>query len=256
MARDPKKPKPTPEESQAALLKLTSGVASISHFGIKGPPASPLLAPAKPAVPATVPALPELAASRPANAPVVEPAAPAETAAVEAASRLASIVTPPASVIKPVPPQEEQKGENDGGGEGEPAPGPAAALEAAPEAVSVEPVVEVAAAEPDATQADLDESSDGEGIPAADVTGPALATTPGEYDLSTIFVRSKAKKTFLSRITPDNQEFFNNLGTMLGAGTSAPDIIHNILMQWRASHEGLAQKAMQKRLRQLITKKH
>ena len=224
-----KNPKLTPEESRAARLALTAGVASMSHFGIQPPSASPLLPLSKPAEPeaATVPALPEPATGKVAGS---------------------------AGASTPAPLQEEQKGEKDGVGEGQPAPGPAAALDVAPEPVPVQPAVEVAAGEPDATQADLDESSDGEQSPAADVTGPELATT-GTYDFKSVFASPKVKKSILIRITQEHHEFFVNLGLVLGSGASAPDIIHNIMSQWREANDAPIQKAMQKRLRQLITKK-
>lgn len=266
MAKDPKKPKPTPEESAAKLAALTSGVASISHFGIKGPAPAPMLPAPKAAAPAA--ALATEPAAAPAPAPVVAEAAAeavtteptaTEPATVETGSAVVESTETASEPAAAAEPEKEQKGENDGVGEGLPALGaapaqPVAGPPALP-ATAPEPTNEVAAPGPDATKVALDESSHNEEEASTDEQGPAAAPAAGEYDIASVFVPAKDKKTILVRITPDNQEFFMNLGTMLGAGASAPDIIHNILTQWREANEPKAKKAMQKRLREMLTKK-
>ncbi len=77
----------------------------------------------------------------------------------------------------------------------------------------------------------------------------------GELDLAQLFVPSAEKKTTTLRITADHQQYFTQLGFILGGGASAPDIIHNILNRFRQEHEAQLQKAMKKQIRQMMAPK-
>ncbi|GAB3241040.1 hypothetical protein GCM10027346_35990 [Hymenobacter seoulensis] len=111
----------------------------------------------------------------------------------------------------------------------------------------------VAAPEPEDEEEDedKDELAEAEAAPAE----PLLPVTPGELDLASLFVPSTEKKGTTLRITADHQQFFTNLGFILGSGASAPDIIHNILNRFRAEHEAQILKAMKKQLRQMMAPK-
>ncbi|UOQ75185.1 hypothetical protein [Hymenobacter cellulosilyticus] len=82
-----------------------------------------------------------------------------------------------------------------------------------------------------------------------------MPSESGELDLARLFVPSSEKKGTTLRITADHQQFFTNMGFLLGNGASAPDIIHNILTRFRADHEAQIQKAMKKQMRQMMTPK-
>jgi hypothetical protein len=68
----------------------------------------------------------------------------------------------------------------------------------------------------------------------------------GSLNLAALFSPSPTKKETMLRITADNKEFFTNLGFALGNGATAPEIIHNILTQFRQQHEAELQKLIRK----------
>lgn len=217
--------KKTPESKEAAaerrqreLALLTSGVAAFSLMGETPPPAAaPVPAPAPPApvavAPAATPAAP--AAPEPVRVP----------AGVKAAAPPAVAATPITASTAPTAAPAKRVGE-----------GPAAS----PKATTAPPAVEDESAADDEAEQDA---------PAADGSAPAET---GELDLARLFVPSSEKKGTTLRITADHQQFFTNLGFLLGSGASAPDIIHNILTRFRAEHEAQIQKAMKKQMRQLM----
>lgn len=89
--------------------------------------------------------------------------------------------------------------------------------------------------------------------PLASAAGPA-AELPvagvAQPDLTALFAASGEKKTFQVRITASHQQFFQQVGVLLGAGASSADIIHNILTAFRAANEGQIQAALLQQLRQ------
>ncbi len=127
----------------------------------------------------------------------------------------------------------------------------------APEVPTVAPakrVGEEPAVSPKATTAppaveDGPDTDDAAELDAPEAEAPAET---GELDLARLFVASSEKKGTTLRITADHQQFFTNLGFLLGKGASAPDIIHNILTRFRADHEAQIQKAMKKQMRHLM----
>lgn len=173
----------------------------------------------------------------PAPAPVEAPAIPAP-AAPEA-------VEIPAPAPKPAPKPAAAKT----------APEPARQAAAAPSKAGVgEGTISAAPSRtntPAVEEPEELEPEEGE-TPAAGL--PAQAQT-GELDLAALFVPSTEKKGTTLRITADHQQFFTNLGFLLGHGASAPDIIHNILNRFRAEHEDQIQKALKKHLRQMMGSK-
>lgn len=216
--------KKTPESKEDAaarrqreLAALTSGVAAFSLMG-ETPPAAPT------PVEAAQPTIPVAAAptATPAPAPVPEPAELKE-------------VVPPAAAATP---------------------GPTAAPSTAPaKRVGEEPAIAPkATVAPPAVEDESDsDDEDGEADAPEVDTAPPMAS--GELDLARLFVPSSEKKGTTLRITADHQQFFTNLGFLLGNGASAPDIIHNILTRFRAEHEAQIQKAMKKQIRQLVAPK-
>ncbi|MBT9395030.1 hypothetical protein KLP40_17825 [Hymenobacter sp. NST-14] len=224
--------KKTPESKEAAaerrqreLAALTSGVAAFSLMGDAPRPATPAPAPVEAPAPAT------------AQAPVV----PA-TAAVAA---------PPVGA-------KEQEGKKVASAP-EPAPAPAAPVQAvesvmeAPAPIGEEPRATALPVPPAAasTPEEPDDAEADDELPAS--TAPVAAA--GELDLTQLFVHSSEKKTTTLRITADHQQYFAQLGFILGGGASAPDIIHNILNRFRQEHEAQLQKAMKKQIRQMMAPK-
>lgn len=208
---------------QRELALLTSGVAAFSLMGETPPPAP---APVQTSAPAPVPAAPAATApvaitaevATPAPQPIPEPEGKKAAAQPTAATSGKATATPTATPVKRV---------------GEEPVGPAKTA-SAPVTVETEP------------EADDDAEL---GEPDAEV--PATTETGG-LDLSQLFVPSSEKKGTTLRITADHQQFFTNLGFLLGNGASAPDIIHNILTRFRAEHEAPIQKALKKQMRQLL----
>ncbi|WP_226163707.1 hypothetical protein [Hymenobacter terricola] len=217
--------KKTPETKEAAaerrqrdLAALTSGVAAFSLMGEAPRPSAPVVVPAaQEPVAATPPAAAsaEVAASQPV---VAEPETKQEK-------------SQPVSAPAPVAPSVEATAPAGRGGE---------------EATSTNTV---AASLPSAPDEDLPEEAEpGDADPK-----PAGAAT--ELDLAQLFVPSAEKKGTTLRITAEHQQFFAQVGFILGAGASAPDIIHNVLARFRADHEIQIQKAMKKQLRQMMSPK-
>lgn len=165
--------------------------------------------------------MPVAAATPTATAPAAESVSPAPTTPVVSTATVA----PPAfePVTTPQPASLPKVARPDAGRPATPAASAAAAEE--------EPVDRV-----------------GEELPAA--TTPAGG---GELDVAALFAPATGKKDTTLRITAAHQQFFSQLGVVLGNGTSAPDIIHNILTQFRAQHEAtlsrLVRRALSKQFR-------
>ena len=88
--------------------------------------------------------------------------------------------------------------------------------------------------------------------PPASVVPAAAPATGGEasLDFAGLVAASGEKKTFQVRITASHQQFFQQVGVLLGGGASSADVIHNILTAFRAAHEAQLQAALQQQLRQ------
>ena len=87
---------------------------------------------------------------------------------------------------------------------------------------------------------------------------PPLATATGntpQFSFDGLYVPSEEKKTFQVRITATHQQLFQQMGLLLGGGTSSADVIHNILNQFVEQHEQQIQKALQRQLRQMMSPK-
>jgi len=84
---------------------------------------------------------------------------------------------------------------------------------------------------------------------AAPLAGPPISgeTQP---DFTALFAASGEKKTFQVRITASHQQFFQQVGVLLGGGASSADVIHNILTAFRAANEEQLLAALQQQLRQ------
>lgn len=224
-----KKPKLTPEEQMAELARLTGSVAAISHMGTSQPFVLPTPAPE------TVPAP---AATAPEPAPVRVEAAPA----VLEAKPEPSVPVAPVAATEPAP-------------QSVAAPAPAASttpLE--PEGEKALPVV----APPAAPAAELPvEDDQEEEVVEVEAAPTPLATGDGKdkLDLTSLFADSAEKKTFQIRITASHQQFFQQMGLLLGGGASSTDVIHNILAQFKAANEAQIQKAFQRQLRQMMSPK-
>jgi hypothetical protein len=226
-----KKPKLTPEEQMAELARLTGSVAAISHMGTSQPFVLPTPAPettptpaASAPEPAAVPV--EAAPSVPAAKP--EPSVPvAPVAASEPAPQLAAAPVPAVSTVTVEP-----KGEK-ASAVVAPAPPAAPASEAPGEDDLEEEEVEVEAAPTPAATGDVKD----------------------KLDLTSLFADSAEKKTFQIRITASHQQFFQQMGLLLGGGASSTDVIHNILAQFKAANEAQIQKAFQRQLRQMMSPK-
>lgn len=227
-----KKPKLTPEEQMAELARLTGSVAAISHMGTSQPFVLP--------TPASEPT-PTPAATAPEPAPV----------SVEAAPPVPASKPEPSVPVAPV-------------AASEPAPQLAAAPEPAVSAVPVEPKGEkpspvVAPAPPAAPAAELPVADDLEEEEEVEVEAAPTPAATGDgkdkLDLTSLFADSAEKKTFQIRITASHQQFFQQMGLLLGGGASSTDVIHNILAQFKAANEAQIQKAFQRQLRQMMSPK-
>jgi hypothetical protein len=225
--------KKTPESKEDAaarrqreLALLTSGVAAFSLMGEAPRPEATAAAPApveSPAPAAQVEASAAQAATPAPAAPQPASREPEEKKAETQPSAAANVVQAAPKAAAPV----ERVGE-----------GPVSPGAASPPAVPVP-------AEADNEDADPAEE---EALPE-----PPAAAETSELVLAQLFVPSAEKKGTTLRITADHQQFFTNLGFILGSGASAPDIIHNILTRFRADHEQQIEKALKKQLRQLLT---
>lgn len=98
---------------------------------------------------------------------------------------------------------------------------------------------------------EVDDDELAEQTPPEPTAAPML-TAGASYDVHSLFVPTKDKKTVMFRITPAMHQYFQQIGMILGNGASVPDVVHNILTQWRAEHGAQVQKAMQKQLRQML----
>lgn len=225
-----KKPKLTPEEQMAELARLTGSVAAISHMGTSQPFVLPTPAPETTPTPA---------AMAPEAAPVPIEAAPP----VPAAKPEPSVPVAPVAATKPAPPAVA-------------APAPAAS--AAPlEPEGEKALVVEAPAPPSAPAAELPVEEDQEEEVEVETAPMPVATgdSKDKLDLTSLFADSAEKKTFQIRITASHQQFFQQMGLLLGGGASSTDVIHNILAQFKAANEAQIQKAFQRQLRQMMSPK-
>lgn len=226
----PKKPALSEEERRARMAALTSDVAAVNLLDgrtMPSPTATPTAdAPVSPAAPAE----PTQAASSPA------PAAPTLTPAPQ--HDVAGEVMVPAEI--PVG-GIEQEGEKSAASTQVASPMSKPALPPEPVLVPA-PVVVASTAGPQDEAEAADRGGEGVSEEAAPVG------QPGELNIAGLFTRSSEKKDTTLRITAGHQQFFNQLGLVLGNGASAPDIIHNILMQFRQQHEAALAKQVKKAL--------
>ena len=228
-----KKPKLTPEEQMAELARLTGSVAAISHMGTSQPFVLPTPAPEPTptqAASAPEPAAVPVEAAPPVPAAKPEPSVPVTpVTATEPAPQLAAAPKPAVSAVPGEP-----KGEK-------PSPVVAPAPPAAPAAEL--PVAD-----------DLEEEDEEVEVEAAP-TPAATGESKDKLDLTSLFADSADKKTFQIRITASHQQFFQQMGLLLGGGASSTDVIHNILAQFKAANEAQIQKAFQRQLRQMMSPK-
>ncbi|AYA39053.1 hypothetical protein D3Y59_17865 (plasmid) [Hymenobacter oligotrophus] len=215
------------ERRQRELAALTSGVAAFSLMGDAPRPVAPAPAPVEAPAPAVAetPAAP----STPSAAEVAPPAAVKEPEGKKAtpASEVAAVPVAPVQAVEPA---------------------------VAPSPVGEEPRSAAPAPLPLSAPASAPEEEDGEEAEEELPVAPPVAAG-GELDLAQLFVPSAEKKTTTLRITADHQQYFTQLGFILGGGASAPDIIHNILSRFREEHEAQLQKAMKKQIRQMMSPK-
>ncbi|MCA8833367.1 hypothetical protein [Hymenobacter pini] len=219
------------ERRQRELAALTSGVAAFSLMGDATRPATPAPTPAETPAPAApdTPAAPSTAPAAEVTLPVTAKEPEGKKAAP--APEVTAVPTAPVQVVEPAV--------------------------AAPATVADEPRAAAPAPLPSPAPASAPEAEEGE-EEQADEELPAaapVAAAGGELDLAQLFVPSAEKKTTTLRITADHQQYFTQLGFILGGGASAPDIIHNILSRFREEHEAQLQKAMKKQIRQMMAPK-
>ena len=223
-----KKPKLTPEEQMAELARLTGSVAAISHMGTSQP--FVLTNP----VPETAPT-PAASALEPAAVPVEAaptvaalPEPPVTVAPIAAAEPTPQPTTPPvpAASVAPIEPK------------GEKTP-------------TVAPPVPQSAPAVELTVEDAPDEEEAEAAPTPATTGDGK----DKLDLTSLFADSAEKKSFQIRITASHQQFFQQMGLLLGGGASSTDVIHNILAQFKAANEAQIQKAFQRQLRQMMSPK-
>lgn len=226
-----KKPKLTPEEQMAELARLTGSVAAISHMGTSQPFVLPTPAPEAAITPA---ASASESAAEPFEAvppvPAAKPDVPVPVAPVAATEPAPQSPTAPAPAASAAP--LEPKGEK------------ASAL--------------VAPVPPAAPAAELfggDDQEEEEVEVEAAPTPVATGDGQDKLDLTSLFADSAEKKTFQIRITASHQQFFQQMGLLLGGGASSTDVIHNILAQFKAANEAQIQKAFQRQLRQMMSPK-
>ena len=224
-----KKPKLTPEEQMAELARLTGSVAAISHMGTSQPFVLP--SPAPEAAPMPAASAPE---------PAVEPVEPAPP--VAAAPPEPPVPVAPVATAEPAP---------------QPVPVPAPAASSIPIEPKGEKTAAVAAPAPHAAPAAEVPAEDAPDEEEAEAAPTPAATGDGKdkLDLTSLFADSAEKKTFQIRITASHQQFFQQMGLLLGGGASSTDVIHNILAQFKAANEAQIQKAFQRQLRQMMSPK-
>lgn len=268
MAKSSAKPRPTDEERRAKLALLTSDVASVNLLDGGTIPSGPSSPPAPTSPEPSTETAPATAGAVDAVKEVAIPAAPfASTSEGDAAAQAATVTAAPA------PDEQENNQEQEGEksqapahvepvaadlAHVEPAPVPAAV---APEPTSAPAVASVAAApiaappvaavpELPATEVASDDEADAgaDGVGEPTTAKPAAAGVFGELDLVALFAPSAEKKSTTLRVTTANQQFFSQLGLVLGNNASAPDIIHNILTMFRTQNEPALKRLIKKAL--------
>ncbi len=227
-----KKPKLTPEEQMAELARLTGSVAAISHMGTSQPFVLPGAAPET----AVAPTTPAASAPEPAAAPV------------ETAPPVPAVQPEPTVTVAPIPAVEPEP---------QPATPPVAAASADPVEPKGEKAPVVAPTVPPVAPAAELPAEDDQAEEEAEVVPTPAAPGDGKdkLDLTSLFADSAEKKSFQIRITASHQQFFQQMGLLLGGGASSTDVIHNILAQFKAANEVQIQKAFQRQLRQMMSPK-
>jgi hypothetical protein len=139
---------------------------------------------------------------------------------------------------------EEQKGEKVSPAPvAEPLATPTPEVVATP-VVAPNPATPVAAPKP--TQR-ADPNSEKEVV--AETPAETSSTLDEELGLGGLFAPSSEKKTAHCRITNTHYQYFQLLGTLVGDGTSIPDIVHNIIADFIKKNDSKMQKAIQKGMR-------
>lgn len=229
MAKLPtKKKEKTPEEKAAELAAMMGDVSPIRLTPKAAQPAAD--------TPSSQPSTP-LASPEPAAASVT----PVPAATPPVAAQLPVVASVPA------PTASDRGGAKKKSTPQPAAPQPAAAT-AAPVAAPEETEPEEAE-EPEETE-EIDDETFDEPTPEPAAVPPVAVEA--SYDVNSLFVPTKDKKTVMFRITPAMHQYFQQIGMILGNGTSVPDVVHNILTQWKAQHGPHVQKAMQKQLRKML----
>ena len=226
---DPNKPKLSLEQLTANVSAFNMSGASVPSTGVAPPPITRTPAP-----------LPE-------QAPAALPTPTAELKAAPDAEQPAPVTV--------VPAQAEPKGEKPGPvGEGvaaatstEATPAPQVQEVPANTPTSPAPTVEVIAPPVPAATA-TNSAADENFLTATPESAPVESES---LDIDSLFQTATTQKGTMLRITADHKDFFTSLGFALGNGASAPDIIHNILTQFRKKHEAI----LQKKIRKAIQKK-
>lgn len=218
------KPKPkSDEEKKAALSQMLSLAETTNHLTNAGPAAAPAGSESGQQASPTPPPTPDNQEQKGENASV----APTPEAAVPAASEPATSPAPEApapepTALKPAPvrtPEPEPEA---------PAPVAAAVTKTNDSAVEPSPV-----AIPDST----------------------TTVEVGAVELASLFKPSADKKVFTMRLTDAHYQYLLLLGTIVGNGASAPDIVHNIIEHFIDKNDQQIQKAIAKQLRQRQAKK-
>ncbi|UOQ68764.1 hypothetical protein [Hymenobacter volaticus] len=229
MAKLPAKKKGKTPEEQAAELAAMMG--DVSPIRLTPNAAQPSVG--EPALPSSTP-----------PSPPTTDAVPMAPAAAPAAARVTTATGP---LIADQLPATKPAASGRGGVEGKEKPLPPVA--------NTQPTMEVAplaeAAEAAEMETDDDAVAEQTQQDEEPVPQPVLAAQ-ASLDVKSLFVPTKDKKTVMFRITPAMHQYFQQIGMILGNGTSVPDVVHNILTQWKAEHGGQVQKAMQKQLRQML----
>lgn len=173
-----------------------------------------------------------------------------------------------ASPPAPTPENQEQKGEKNSVAPPAEAEAPAASEPAttpAPEVPTPEPTAstpapvptpgpEPEAPVPVAAAATKDNDSAVEPSPGA-IPDSVTTVEVGAVELASLFKPSADKKVFTMRLTDAHYQYLLLLGTIVGNGASAPDIVHNIIEHFIDKNDQQIQKAIAKQLRQRQAKK-
>ncbi|GAB3720473.1 hypothetical protein GCM10027594_00430 [Hymenobacter agri] len=217
------KPKPkSDEEKKAALSQMLSLAETTNHLTSAAPAAHAGSESVQetPPTPATTPDNQEQKGENASVAPTPEAAVPA--ASEPATSPALEVPSPEPTALTPAPvptPEPEPK-----------APAPAAAAATKDNDSAVEP------------------------SPGA-IPDSVTTVEVGAVELASLFKPSADKKVFTMRLTDAHYQYLLLLGTIVGNGASAPDIVHNIIEHFIDKNDQQIQKAIAKQLRQRQAKK-